>query len=128
MSEWMAFRCRSAIALAATTAFILAGCAAEEGVLTVLWTAPTTNADGSPFTDLESYRIYYSTAGAPCPGSRFITLAAATVGRAPDQRLEARLTKLTVGQIYYVAIVAVNSGGVSSLCSNTANGRSRRPE
>jgi hypothetical protein len=124
----MAFRCRSTVALAATTAFILAGCAVKEGVLSVLWTAPTTNTDGSPLTDLASYRLYYNTVGGPCPAGRFVTFDAATVDRAPDQRVGVRLTNLTVDQIYYVAVVAVNSGGVTSLCSNTANGRGRRPE
>jgi len=125
----MAFRCRSTVvALAATTAFILAGCADREGVLSVLWTSPTTNADGTPLTDVVSYRVYYNTEGRPCPDGRFVTFDAATVGRAPDQRLRVRLTNLTVGQIYYVAVVAVNSGGVPSACSNTASGRGRRPE
>ena len=124
----MAFRCRFTVALAATTAFILAGCAVKEGVLSVRWTAPTTNTDGSPLTDLVSYRLYYNTVDGPCPDGRFVTIDAATVGRVTDQRVGVRLTNLSVGQIYYVAVVAVNSGGVSSPCSNTASGKGRRPE
>jgi hypothetical protein len=38
---------------------ILAGCAAREGVLLASWMPPTTNTDGSPLTDLASYRIYF---------------------------------------------------------------------
>jgi fibronectin type III domain protein len=125
----MVLRCDSTVALVATTAFIFAGCAVKEGVLRTSWTPPTTNTDGSPLTDLASYRIYFSTVGPPCPDGRSITIDAATgVSRAPDQRVSVRLTNLTVGQIYYVAVTAVNSGGVSSLCSNTASGRGRRPE
>jgi hypothetical protein len=124
----MAFRCRSTVALAATTAFILAGCAAKEGILGVSWVAPTTNTDGSPLTDLVSYRLYVNTTGGPCPDGRLVTFDAAAAGAGPDQKVRVTLTNLTVGQIYYVAVAAVNSGGVSSLCSNTANGLGRRPE
>src|SRR5262245_24097194 len=46
---------------------ILAGCAARvsvrEGVLLVSWMPPTTNTDGSPLSDLASYRIYVDTKG-----------------------------------------------------------------
>ena len=35
-------------------------CAAEE--VTLAWDAPTTNADGTPLTDLSGYRLYYGTA------------------------------------------------------------------
>jgi hypothetical protein len=125
----MAFRRHSTFVLAATTALVVAGCAAKEGVLIASWTPATTNADGSPLTDLASYRVYFGTAGPPCPNGRFITIDAATgVGRAPDQRVTMRLANLTVGQVYYVAVTAVNSRGVSSRCSNTASGRARRAD
>jgi hypothetical protein len=52
----MAFR-RSTVALASTASFILVGCAVTEGTLSVSWTAPTTNADGSPLTDLVTDRL-----------------------------------------------------------------------
>lgn len=124
----MISRCRSSFVFAATTAFILAGCTAKEGVLSISWTPPTTNADGSRLTDLAYYRVYLSTAGPRCPGGRFVTFDAAKVERVSDQRVTVRLTNLAVGENYYVAVTAVNSGGVSSLCSNAARGRSRRPE
>jgi hypothetical protein len=118
-----------------TTLFLaFAGCAsvggsAMDGVLDLSWTAPTSNADGGTLTDLVSYRIYVSTGDAPCPDGRFVTIDAATgVSRAPDQRVAIRLAPLTAGQVYYVAVTAVNSGGVSSLCSDTASGRARRPD
>jgi hypothetical protein len=124
----MAFRSHSIVVLAATAAFILAGCVAKEGVLTASWTPPTTNADGSPLTELTSYRIYFGTAGPPCPNGRFITIAATGVGGASDQRVTMRLTNLIEGQVYYVAVTAVNSRGVSSRCSNTARAPARRPD
>ena len=39
------------------------------GILDATWTAPTTNTDGSPLTDLASYLVYYGTPTSPCPGS-----------------------------------------------------------
>jgi hypothetical protein len=62
--------CLSLVALALT----LAGCAT--GVLDVTFLAPTTNTDGSPLTDLNSYRVYYGTTEHPCPGGRVIAAAA----------------------------------------------------
>ena len=46
----------------------------EAGILDASWTAPTTNTDGSPLTDLAAYRVYYGTSGAPCRGARFFRL------------------------------------------------------
>jgi len=97
------------------------------GVLDASWTAPTTNADGSPLTDLASYRLYYGTTNPPCPDGPFLTVASATARPAPHQSVSARLTGLTVGQLYYVAVTAVNSRGVASACSITKDARARRP-
>ena len=36
------------------------------------WTAPTTNVDSSPLTDLAGYRIYVNGVACPGPGFRFI--------------------------------------------------------
>ena len=118
-------RCRF-ITTAATTALILARCAAS-GVLDVSWVAPTTNADGSPLTDVVSYRVYYSTTDPPCPTGRAIIAAAPKVPLPSDQRLEVRLTGLTVGKLYYVAVTAVNSRGIASTCSSTVSARARQP-
>jgi hypothetical protein len=133
----MAFGCLSSVVMAATTAFLLAGCAVKEGAvkegavkegsLIASWIPPTTNVDGSPVTDLTSYRIYVSIEGSPCPDGRFVTIDAATgVSRAPDQRVAMTLSNLTVGQVYYVAVTAVNSLGGSGPCSNTESARARR--
>ena len=100
---------------------------AVDGVLDASWTAPTTNADGSPLTDLVSYRVYYGTTTAPCPGSSFLTVASSTARPAPHQTVSIRLTGLTMGQLYHVAITAVNSRGAWSACSITASARARRP-
>ena len=109
-----------------TTALILAGCAAS-GVLDVSWVAPTTNADGSPLTDVVSYRVYYSTTDPPCPTGSAIVAAAPKVPLPPDQRLVVRLTGLTVGKLYFVAVTAMNSRGSESNCTSTASARARQP-
>jgi len=118
-------RCRFIIS-PVTTALILAGCAAS-GVLDVSWVAPTTNTDGSPLTDVVSYRVYYSTTDPPCPTGSAIGAAAPKVPLPPDQRLVVRLTGLTVGKLYFVAVTAVNSRGNESSCTNTLSARARQP-
>src|SRR5215467_11243227 len=76
---------------------ILAGCAAREGVLLASWMPPTTNTDGSPLTNLESYRIYFNTVGSPCPGGLSVTVKATAVGRTPDGRVSVILSNFVVG-------------------------------
>ena len=51
---------------------------ASAGVLDASWTAPTTNTDGSPLTDLASYRVYYGSSQ-PCPGVSFSEVASYNV-------------------------------------------------
>jgi len=53
--------------------------------------------------------------------------AAPKVPLPPDQRLEVRLTGLTLGKLYYVAVAAVNSRGIESSCSDTVSARARQP-
>ena len=107
---------------------ILAGCAAREGVLLASWMPPTTNTDGSPLTDLASYRIYFNTATSPCRGGLSVTVKATAVGRTPDGRVSVILSNFVVGQIYHVAVTAVNSRGDESDCSNTASAPARLPD
>src|SRR6266508_3605148 len=47
-----------ALGMGLLAAVLLVG-PAESGVLDASWVAPTTNTDGSPLTDLASYRVYY---------------------------------------------------------------------
>jgi len=58
-----------------------------DGVLDASWTAPTTNVDGSPLTDVVSYRVYYSTTNPPCPSGPFLTVPSSTARPAPDQKV-----------------------------------------
>ena len=94
---------------------------AVAGVLDAAWTAPTTNTDGSALTDLGSYRVYYSTSGAPCPGSTFFSVASSTTSPPPNQTVSFRLTGLATGSAYSIAVTAVDMGGNESACSPAAS-------
>jgi len=84
------------------------------GILDATWTAPTTNTDGSPLTDLQAYRIYYGTSSAPCLGSSVTQIASPTASPGPSQTVSLRLTGLTIGSLYNVAVTAVDAGGNGS--------------
>jgi fibronectin type III domain protein len=112
-------------------ALVLAGAAAgcgagKSGVLDVSWTAPAANADGSPTADIASYRVYYGTTPDPCPGGTHVTVPSPPVG--PGQTVTTRLTRLSVGEVYHVAVTAVSSSGAQSACSTAAANRARKPD
>src|SRR5215470_8752541 len=94
---------------------------AVAGVLDASWTAPTNNTDGSSLTDLASYRVYYSTSATPCPGSTFFAVASSTTTPPANQTVSFRLTGLTTGSTYNVAITAIDTGGNESACSPIAS-------
>ena len=79
--------CRSAMALVVLS--LLGGCAPSVGnvggpdtTATLTWEAPTTNADGSPLTDLAGYKVYQGTSsgtyevGAPIDVQNVLTYQA----------------------------------------------------
>lgn len=109
------------IALLVSTAGLFAVPSGEAGSLDASWIAPTTNTDGSPLTDLASYRVYYGTATAPCPGSGFFQVASPTSSPAPNTVVTYKLTGLTTGALYYVSVSAVDTAGNQSACSLAAN-------
>jgi Fibronectin type III domain len=119
----MTRRCRSTVVLAAM-ALVAAGCASG-GVLDVSWSSPKTNADGSPRTEATSYVVYYSTNKQPCPGGSFVRVGSPAPRPGADQKVSVQLTGLKPGELYYVAVVAVNSHGVWSGCSDTMSARAR---
>jgi len=119
----MTFGWRSTLPLL-VTALVVAGCASG-GVLDVSWSAPRTNADGSPRTDATTYLVYYNTRTQPCPGGSFVRVGSPAARSGADQTVRVQLTGLTPGELYYVAVVAVNSQGVWSGCSDTTSARAR---
>jgi hypothetical protein len=99
--------------------------AAEAGILDASWTAPTTNTDGSPLTDLSSYRVYYGTSSTPCPESTSVLVASPTPTPGPSQRMSVRLSGLTAGTAYNVSVAAVDAAGNQSPCSTVASAQAR---
>jgi hypothetical protein len=95
------------------------------GTLDASWVAPTTNTDGSPLTDLAFYRLYFGTASTPCPGSAFFQVAAPRLSPHINELVTFKLTGLLVGARYFVAITAVDSGGLESACSPVASAIAR---
>jgi hypothetical protein len=95
------------------------------GILDASWTAPTTNADESSLTDLASYRVYYGTTSTPCPGPSFFQVASQTPSPQINEAVTFRLTGLSTGAQYSIAITAVDSGGLESACSAVASAVAR---
>src|SRR5947208_7995460 len=105
--------------------FLLIAIPTEAGILDASWTAPTTNADGSPLTDLASYRVYYGTSGARCPGGTFLQTASTTPNPGPGQIVSVRFTGLSPTLLYNVAVTAVDTSGTQSACSTPASAVAR---
>lgn len=95
---------------------------ADAATLTVRWTAPSTNADGTPLTDLAGYRLYVGTSTPTCPGSSYHAIASSTTSPLANQTVSATLTDLNPGATYWVRISAVDRNGNQSACSPTASG------
>jgi len=89
---------------------------AHAGNLHVSWTAPFENEDSSPLLDLAGYRMYYGSANAPCPGSRYAEIVSATPSPRPNQTVSAILTGLAAGTAYHVSVTAVDDEGNESPC------------
>ncbi len=100
---------------------LLVAASSHAGVLTALWTAPTTNTDGSALMQLALYRVYYSTSDAPCPGSTFFEVASSTSMPPANQPVSVQLTGLTTASIYSVSVTAVDTSGNESACSDVAS-------
>ncbi len=80
------------------------------GSVTVSWTPPTQNEDGSTLTDLAGYNIYYGTSAGDYQSS--IRINSAGVASYVVENL--------VPDTYYFASTAFNSSGIESSFSNEA--------
>lgn len=84
--------------------------------LTIAWSSPAANSDGTPLGGLVGYRVYYGlgpsgAAAPPCNG------AYVDVSNVGSYRLEG----LSDG-LYYIQVTARNSAGFESQCSNETTG------
>jgi len=96
---------------AAMDPFDLQVVAAASGAATLSWTAPTENADGSPLTDLEGYKVYYGTTEGIYPNSKTISNSGVTSDMVEN---------LSAGTWYFV-VAAFNQFGTESDYSNVAS-------
>jgi hypothetical protein len=98
-------------AVANLNGFSLSVLASSGGTATVQWNPPTTNTDGSAFTDLTGFRVAYGRAADTLDQSSPVSSTSAT---------QHTISNLTSGT-WYFAVVAVNSQGVESALSNIAS-------
>src|SRR5437667_2387016 len=122
----MIARCRWLLGLGVVLGGVLLRAApGGAGILDVSWIAPTTNSDGSPMTDLGSYRVYYGASNPPCPGPSFFQVASSTPSPPSNQAVTFRLTALSSGTLYYVSVTAVDTSGNESACATPASAVAR---
>src|SRR5258705_3518776 len=82
--------------LASLTVVILASGAAraEAASLSLGWNAPTTNADGTPLTDLAGYHVYLGTSPPPCPSASYFSVGAPAAAPSIGDVLSSRVARL----------------------------------
>jgi len=95
---------------ATLAAFTVKVVATASGSVTLTWTPPTQNVDGSPLTDLAGYRIYWGTAQGEYTNSASISNPGLT------SYVVEQLTPAT----WYFATTALNGQGIESAFSNVA--------
>ncbi len=97
-------------ASASTPGFSIIVSQAELGSMTLSWTPPTENTDGTTLIDLAGYRLYYGLSEGKYPNQVVIDTAG----------LASYVIENLAPNIYYVVATSVNSMGVESSYSNVA--------
>jgi hypothetical protein len=98
---------------------------AEAAVLDASWTAPVTNADGTPLKDLAGYRVYLGTSTPACPSSSFHSVTSPTSTPIANQTVRTTITGLAPGTTYSMRVTAVDSSGQQSGCTAAVSGVAR---
>jgi len=83
---------------------------ANAGSITVSWTAPTQNEDGTPLVDLAAYKFYYGTSSGNYTDSV----------RVDNPGITTYLIENLPAGTYYIAATAINAGEEESAFSNEA--------
>jgi Fibronectin type III domain len=104
---------------------LTAAVSADAASLSLSWNAPTTNADGTPLTDLVGYRVYVSTTNPSCPGTPSMSVASPTSAPSSGETASARITGLTAGSTYFVRVSAVDTANNESGCVAAVSGTAR---
>jgi hypothetical protein len=114
--------CRAGRALLIAAATLGWMSSADAGSVTLSWTAPTTNRDGTPLRDLAGYRLYVDTRTPTCPGGSFLAVPSPTAVPASAQTVSDHVTGLTSSTTYFARVTAVDTSGNESPCSSAASG------
>jgi len=80
------------------------------GAMTLSWTAPTENTDGSPLIDLTGYKLYYGTSA----GNYTKQV------RIDNPSISTYLIENLLPKTYYVVATSFNAAGIESSYSNVA--------
>ena len=96
---------------ATLNSFDLQVVAAASGAATLSWTAPTENADGSPLTDLDGYRVYYGTTAGAYPN--WITIS--------NPGVTSNIVENLSSGTWYFVVTAFNQVGIESDNSNVVS-------
>ena len=106
-----------------TVVMLVSGSAhVEAASLSLSWNAPTTNADGTPLTDLGGYHLYLATSPPPCPSVSYFSVGSPTPAPSIGDVLSSRVSSLVAGATYFVAVTAVDLGGLESQCTQAVSG------
>ena len=81
-----------------------------DGTITLSWTAPTQNEDGTALTDLAAYKFYYGT----------LTGVYTDEVRIDNPGLTTYIIENLVPTTYYIVATAINNAGAESAFSNEA--------
>src|SRR5712691_4478797 len=81
---------------------------ARAGTATLNWNAPTTNADGTPLTDLAGYKVYYGSVSVAY--TQVMDVGLTSSPSAPSDVIN----NLADGNTYYFAVTAYNGSGNES--------------
>jgi hypothetical protein len=111
--------------LLASLAVVIVVCASvrvDAASVSFSWNAPTTNEDGTPLVDLAGYRIYLGTSPPPCPSASYFSVGSPTAAPSLGQVLSSSVASLVAGAMYFVAVTAVDLGGLESRCTQPVSG------
>lgn len=95
-------------ASASLSAFSIQVVSAGNSSVTLYLVAPSTNADGSPLTDLQGYNIYYGSVSGSYSSQAYVG----------NPGISTYVVENLLPQTYYFVATAINSSGVESAFSN----------
>lgn len=93
---------------------------AADNIATLTWTNPTTNTDGSAYTNAQDIQIKYRSTTGPLDADTACTAPVTCVVVTPPTSTTRTITGFNTAQTVRFVVVARNTAGVSSVASNEA--------